>query len=371
MGDPIRVLQVVAKMERNGYESRIMDIYRNLDKEKVQFDFYTHRKEHGDFDDEIISMGGVIYYNDAISPFHFFRYLKELDSFFETHQYSIVHAHLNSYCAWVLFAAKRHGVKVRIAHSRNSGFDPGWKTIFKRASKIFINIPPTHRFACSKNAGIWLFGKKFLKDKNSKVIPNAFNCDAFSFNQNFRDEVRSELGLSDEDVAIVNVGRLTPPKNHRMIFAVFKRFYDRNHNSRLYLFGDGELKEQIVMLAEEMDLSKCVFFMGNRADVFRYLNGMDAMLFPSIYEGFGTVAVEAQCNGLPVLASDVLPDETRVTDLIKYRSLESSVDLWVEDLEQMLKNTSRSDQSCVIKEAGYDMKTNSMNMQDFYLTSVE
>ncbi len=370
MCTPIRVLQVVAKMERNGYESRIMDIYRNIDKNIIQFDFYTHRKEKGDFDDEILKMGGTIYYNEAIKPHCFFRYLKNLDLFFKQHHYDIVHAHLNSYSGWVLLMAKKNGVKVRIAHSRNSGFDPGWKTIFKRASKMIINFPTTHRFACSKNAGKWLFGKTFEKDKNSRVIPNAFNCDAFAYKKYVRNEMRRRLGLREE-IAIVNVGRLTYPKNHSMVFAVFRIFLARNPQAKLFLFGDGELKEQLYKLAESMGLSDVVIFMGNRPDVYKYLNAMDAMLFPSIYEGFGTVAIEAQCNGLPVLASDVLPEETAITDLIKFKSLKDSIDKWVDELESIISKGTRCDCSSKIKEAGYDMKINAINMQLFYLNVVK
>lgn len=370
MNEPIRVLQVVTKMERNGYESRIMDVYRNINRDKVQFDFYTHRKERGDFDDEIIKMGGRIFYNDAINPFRFLGYLQRLDNFFKKNHYDIVHAHLNTYCAWVLLAAKKNGVKVRIAHSRNSGIDPGWKTIFKRASKIIINIPPTHRFACSKKAGEWLFGKKFLEDKNSRVIPNAFDCDSFAYNSEIREEVRRELGI-DKEFALVNVGRLSLQKNHKMIFSVFKLFKEKYKDARLYLFGDGELKDKIQAMSCKFGISDSVFFMGNRPDVYKYLNGMDVMLFPSIYEGFGTVAIEAQCNGLPVIASDVLPPETKLTNLIKYRSLKEPIEYWVEDLENSLMETNRINHSSEMKKFGYDMKNNAAKMQDFYIESVE
>ena len=370
MSEPIRVLQIVGKMERSGYESRIMDIYRNLDRDIIQFDFYTHRKEKGDFDDEISSLGGRIFYNNPISPLHFPRYLRELDDFFKTHKYDIVHSHLNSYSAWGLLAAKRNGTKVRIAHSRSSGFDPGWKIIFKRASKLIVNIPPTHRFACSKKAGIWLFGRAFEDDINSKVIPNAFNCDVFAYNPESREDVRGELGLTDE-IALVSVGRISPTKNHEMILRIFKKFSIKYPLSKLFLFGDGELTDHIRNLADAMDIKEFVVFMGNRPDVFRYLNGMDLMLFPSKNEGLGTVALEAQCNGLPVLASDVLPEETMVTDLIRYRSLKDPVCEWIKDAESMVLSNNRRDYSEEMKKAGYDMKTNALYMQSFYLESLK
>lgn len=370
MSEPIRVLQIVAKMERNGYESRIMDIYRNLDRDKVQFDFYTQRKEQGDFDEEICSLGGQIFYNNPIHPLRFFQYLGQLNSFFSNHHYKIVHSHLNSYSAWGLFAAKRNNVKVRIAHSRNSGFDPGWKTIFKKASKLFVNLPPTHRFACSQNAGMWLFGKTFLSDPNSKVIPNAFNCDAFTFDNKTRLDVREELGLGKE-IAVVNVGRLSPPKNHFMLLKIFSVFKENNPCARLFLFGEGELEEQIKERASVMGIDEAIVFMGNRADVNRYLNGMDILLFPSVYEGFGTVTIEAQCNGLPVLASNVLPEETQLTELIQYESLNAPISSWADKMKRLLMECPRKDHSSVVKNAGYDMKINAQHMQEFYLQSIK
>lgn len=168
MNQPIRVLQCVTIMNRNGLENRLMDIYRNIDRSVIQFDFMTNRAEAGEFDEEIKRLGGRVYHMSRIAPKSFFRYIGELRAFFQDHpEYKIVHSHLNTLSTWPLLMAKRAGVPVRIAHSRNANMDRNFKMVYKAFSRLFINGQATDRFACSKAAGVWLFGKNRLKRKTS------------------------------------------------------------------------------------------------------------------------------------------------------------------------------------------------------------
>ena len=161
MDEPIRVLQCVTIMNRNGLENRLMDIYRNIDRSVIQFDFMTNRTEDGEFDEEIKRLGGRVYHMSRIAPKSFFRYIGELRTFFQEHpEYKIVHSHLNTLSTWPLLMAKRAGVPVRIAHSRNASMDRNIKMVYKAFSRLFINGQATDRFACSKSAGVWLFGKQ-------------------------------------------------------------------------------------------------------------------------------------------------------------------------------------------------------------------
>ena len=171
MDEPIRVLQCVTIMNRNGLENRLMDIYRNIDRSVIQFDFMTNRTEDGEFDEEIKSLGGRVYHMSRIAPRTFFRYIGELRIFFQEHpEYKIVHSHLNTLSTWPLLMAKRAGVPVRIAHSRNASMDRNIKMIYKAFSRLFINRQATDRFACSRSAGVWLFGKQQVEKKNFHVL---------------------------------------------------------------------------------------------------------------------------------------------------------------------------------------------------------
>lgn len=369
MDEPIRVLHVVTIMERAGLESRIMDIYRNIDRKKIQFDFLTHRLEEGDYDNEIYSLGGIVYHIPCIKPWTFLRYLKNLESFFKEHSdYKIIHVHLNTYSGWVQYAAKRVGIPVRITHSRNNGLDKDWKMVFKALSKLIVNAPTTHKFACSKQAGEFLFGKKGILPPNDfRIIPNGFDTLKFSFDEHKRKVMREKLSL-DNDFAIVHVGRLSAPKNHDYLIKVFKIVLEKEPKSKLFLVGEGELRHHIEQLVRQLNLTEHVSFLGSVNNVGDYLQAMDAMIFPSFYEGFGTVVLETQCSGMPTLASDVLTKETQITECLQYMSIKDDPKLWADKIIYMYKTIKRKDRTKEIQSAGYDIKNTYKILSDFYLS---
>lgn len=369
MSEPIRVLQVVALMERAGLENRIMDIYRNIDRRKIQFDFLTHRMQDGDFDDEIKSLGGVVYHMPALKPWGIFAYMRRLKQFFEQHQeYRITHVHLNTYSGWVQYAAKQAGVPIRITHSRNNGYDYDWKMPFKAMSKLIVNGPTTHKFACSRQAGEFLFGKKGIQPPNEfMVIPNGFNLSRFSYDPAKRKEIRQMLQIKNE-LAVVHVGRYSSPKNHIFLLEVFKHIIEIRQDCKLFLIGEGELHGQIERQVRVLGIKDKVVFVGSVPNVGDYLNAMDLMVFPSRYEGFGTAVLETQCNGLPTLASDVLPKETRVTPCLEYMSLKHRTPKeWAEKALEMYVCVERKDRTDEVRAAGYDIKDTYQVLSDFYL----
>lgn len=368
----IRVLHVVTIMNRNGLENRIMDIYRNIDRNRIQFDFLVQREEKGMFDDEIVSLGGKIYYSKKLSPFKFFSYLKFLDSFFQIHdEYRIVHSHVNAFSTWVLLMAKKNNIPVRIAHSRTWGIEKSWKAIFKYASKLFINQTTTHKFACSRQAGEWLFGKKGVLPPNKfKVIPNSIMINKFSYNLEVRKLIREELNIKDDFYAYVNVGRFVPQKNHSFILEIFREIVNIEEKSLLFLFGEGEFKNKIIKDIDRLNLTKNVFLLGNSPDIGAYLNAMDAFIFPSLFEGFGTVVIEAQCSGLPVLASNKIPYETKITDLQEFMSLKCTSKEWANKIIDMVHKNNRTDHSKEVKMAGYDVEDTYIDLENFYLKVV-
>lgn len=369
MSEPIRVLQVVTLMERAGLESRIMDIYRNIDRNKIQFDFLTHRMQDGDYDDEIRSLGGTVYHIPGIKPWTLLQYIRNLDCFFKEHPgYKIIHVHLNTYSGWVQYAAKRAGVPVRITHSRNNGLDRNWKMVFKAMSKLIVNGPTTHKFACSRQAGEFLFGKKGILPPNEfMVIPNGFNLSKFSFDAEKRREMRDKLQLTNE-LAIVHVGRLAPQKNHKYLVEVFDCIHKKRPESKLFLIGDGELRHDVERQVASLGLSDSVVFLGSLPNVGDYLQAMDAMVFPSFYEGFGTVVLENQCSGLPTLATDGLTKETKITECLEFMNINDDPQKWAEKVIEMVGRIERKDRTEDIRKAGYDIKDTYKILSDFYLS---
>lgn len=368
MDEPIRILQCVTIMNRNGLENRLMDIYRNIDRNKVQFDFMTNRQEEGQFDEEIRQLGGRVYHLSRITPPNFIRYLSELRTFFSEHkEYKIVHSHLNTLSTWPLHAAKKAGIPVRIAHSRNASMDRNIKMLYKMFSRLFINNQVTDRFACSRAAGVWLFGKKWVDDETFHVIPNAIQLDKYIFSDEKRKDMRRQIGIKDGELAVVCVARFAKQKNHPYLFKVFKEIQILRPNSRLYLVGAGELENEYHIRAKEMHIENKVVFLGSRSDVGKILTAMDVFLFPSFYEGFGTVIIEAQCSQLPLIASDTIPRETKLCDCVKFMSIKDEPIKWAEEAIRLFEGTVRKDNSKLIREKGYDIQESYKWMEEFYL----
>lgn len=367
-GQPIRVLHVVTHLKRNGLESRIMDIYRNIDRTKVQFDFMIHRDDTGDFGDEIESLGGHIYMMRRISPKNFFKYLKDLENFFKEHkEYRIVHAHLNTLSTWVLLKAKKYGVPVRIAHSRNASMEKDFRALPKLFSKQFINSVVTDRFGCSKMAGEWLFGRKYANSKSFRVIQNAFQIEKFTWDENKRIEKREELGIQDDEIAVIDVARLSEQKNHIFLLKIFEEFMKMESNAKLYLIGSGECEDKIRSYIESHNLSEYVKMLGSRSDVSEIYQAADLFVFPSKYEGFGTVIVEAQITNLPVVVSDSVPHETKLCDCVEFMPLAKTPHEWAETALRLMEKTKRQDNTELLQKAGFDIKIQYKWLENFYI----
>lgn len=364
----IRVLHVMANMEMGGLESRTMDLYRHMDRSKVQFDFLVHRSRSGVYDDEIHELGGKIYRVPAITPTTLLGlYQRELKRFFCDHpEYKVVHSHYNALSTFVLRAAREAGVPCRIAHSRTSGlrFEP--KSVVKLCSKLFLKQQCTHFFACSEEAGQWLFGDDVISDLRFRVINNAIEVTKYSFNNEVRKKLRTKLGVQGCFV-IGHVGSMRFEKNHEFLIQVFTRVYEENSSARLMLIGDGPDKEKIVKLVNGLGLADAVLMLGVRRDVHDLMQTMDLFVLPSHFEGFGTVLVEAQASGLMCIASDTVPLSTRVTRQVEYMSLKSGPSKWAESILKGLPTFDRSRSWKKVVEEGFDVVKVAKDLQRFYI----
>lgn len=359
MDKPIRVLHVVTHMNRGGLETMIMNYYRNIDRSKVQFDFLVHRKKKAAYDDEITALGGKIYRLPTLNPFSL-SYRTILSNFFDKYNYQIIHVHQDCMSSVILKEAKRHGVPVRIAHSHSSSQDKNMKYYIKLWYKRFIPKYATDLFACGDEAGNWMFN-----GANFKVVNNAIDAKAYSFNESVRNEMRERLGITDDEIVIGHVGRFSPTKNHTFLVDVFNELC-KEKKAKLLLVGDGELRKNMEAKVNELGILDKVIFAGVQSDVASYLQAMDIFVFPSIYEGLPVTLVEAQAAGLPCIISDSIPKECIKTDLVHSCSLEQLIGLWI---KVILNNTytKRENTYNQIKLSGFDIDSNAKWLQDFYL----
>lgn len=356
---PVRILHIVSYMQRGGLETFLMNCYRHIDRERMQFDFVVHRDFRSDYDDEIEALGGKIYRLPRLNPFSP-GYKKALLTFFRTHpEYKIVHCHLDCMSALPLAAAKQCGVPVRIAHGHSSNQDRDWKYPLKRIYMRKIPEVATHLFACSETAAQWMFpGQKVT------VINNGIETEKFAFDPAVRDAVRQELGLRDA-LVLGHAGRFVPTKNHDFLIDVFDEVHKRVPSARMLLMGTGPLETQVKDKVGKLGLSEHVRFLGVRGDVNRILQAVDVFVLPSLSEGLGIVTVEAQAAGAACVVSDNVPEDCRMTDLVRFVSLGNSPAQWAREIINAPKGA-RGPKRDEIISAGFDIRSTAQWLYDFY-----
>lgn len=364
MGE-VRILQVVTHMERGGLESMIMNYYRHIDREKVQFDFLVHRQEQAAFDDEIESLGGRIYRLSRLVPWSK-NYLAALNRFFDEHsEHKIVHVHQDCLSSVILKVTAQHNVPVRVAHSHSANQDKNLKYPIKLWYKRGIPKYATNLFACGKGAGDWMFG-----GASYQIINNAIDVVACAYNPTKRQEMRRQLGLENE-FTIGHVGRFNQPKNHPFLLDIFAALLRREPNAVLLLVGGGEDMTKIQAKAQALGVAEHVRFLGIRSDVADLMQAMDVFVFPSLYEGLPVTMVEAQAAGLPCIISDKVPPECILTDgLVDALPLSAEPEAWAEKMLEK-REVPRTDRRSEIAAHGFDITTEAVKLQEFYLEAAE
>lgn len=359
--EPIRVLQVVPNMHRAGLETLIMNIYRNIDRQKVQFDFLVHYGQRFDYDDEIERLGGQIYRLTVREDNNFFKYLIDLDRFFSSHpEYKIVHGHMESFGFIYSHYAKKHSAETVIAHSHNAFVEPTLKGFMKNMMNRPWKRTATDLFACSEKAGKFMFG-----DKPFRVINNGVETERFAYDAKTRSLLRNEMGLEDKTV-IGHVGRFDPQKNHDFLLEIFSEYLKLDKKAVLLLVGDGPLFDKIMEKAKALGISDSVRFLGVRSDVDKLYQVFDILMLPSLFEGLPVVGVEAQCAGLPMLTSDEVTAEVEITDLVCRFPLSASADEWAMKISEMITEE-RVSHHREVAEKGYDIKNTAEFLQQFYI----
>lgn len=361
----IRVLQVVTNMDRGGLESMLMNYYRHIDREKIQFDFLVHRQERAAFDDEIEALGGRIYRLPRLVPWSK-SYLSALNRFFDEHTgYKVVHVHQDCLSSVILKAAKQHDVPVRIAHSHSANQDKNLKYPIKLWYKRSIPEYATNLFACGKDAGDWMFG-----GASYQIINNAIDVAAYTYDPTKRQEMRRQLGLENE-LTIGHVGRFSQPKNHPFLLDIFTSLLKKEPDAVLLLVGGGADMPKIQAKAQELGIAERVRFLGVRSDVADLMQTMDVFVFPSLYEGLPVTMVEAQAAGLPCIISDKVPSECILTEgVVNIMPLSASPEAWAEKILSM-RAVPRTDRHEEIAAHGFDITTEAVKLQEFYLNAYE
>ncbi len=346
-----RILVYGMTSNRGGIEAYLMTYFRILSKnEDIVFDFVSEHNPIA-YEDEVKELGGKIHYIPSRRE-NLLKHMMGIRRILkENREYEVFYANIlsASECFTVIAAKGLNNVKT-VVHSHNGNVKNIKKHLILRP---ILNMFTDMRLSCAKPAAEFMFGKKMAK--SVPIINNAIQLEKYSYNAETRQRVRESFGIEDETV-IGHVGRFCYQKNSLYVIDVFAKYLQKDKNAKLLLVGDGEDRQQVEKKIVQLKIEDHVLLLGMRTDVEELMQGMDMLLFPSRFEGFSIVIIEAQCSGLPIVASDVLPEETRLTDCIHYLSIEhEDVNTWADKMKNLLGNYKREDKSNDIRKAGYDI----------------
>jgi glycosyltransferase EpsF len=359
----LRVLHIVGKMDRAGAETMLMNLYRNIDRKKVQFDFITFTLDEGDYDDEIISLGGKIYPITASNPID--RMFKIKNFLLKNREYKIVHAHMALSNGLHMLSAKMAGVKTRISHSHNtnSGKSGLLNYAYEKISLILNNYISTHKIACGKEAAKYLFGS----NTNVMIINNSIDLELYKNIARKDKNYWNSIKKCNNGIKLLQVGRLIAVKNHYFSLEIARKLRQKEISFTFYIAGQGPLEDSIREKILEYNLVDCVILLGLRSDVPSLMASADIMLMPSLSEGFPVVLVESQAIGLMSIISNQVPFEVDIgLGLINFLSLED-VDTWVNEIISYKQDRSKNlVESNILRDRGFDVVYNAEILKNFY-----
>lgn len=356
----IRILQIIGSLNMGGAENFIVNLYRNIDRKAIQFDFLLYEQpSEKNFYEEVEGLGAQIYYAPSKKK-GFRRNFEAIKKVVKQNKYQIVWKHTDNCFAGIdVIAAKLGGAERLILHSHNTRCN-GLQRLLHYICKPIVNSIVTNRFACGEQAGKWLYGKKeFI------TIANGIDIKRFCFCPETRMTYRQELQLEDKFV-IGNIGRFVPEKNHSFMIEIFREISTRQDNVILLLAGEGEQLDNIYKKVARLGLEDKVFFLKTRKDIPEIMQAMDLLCMPSVFEGFPMVLIEAQAAGLPCVVSDVITREVDVTGNLRFVSLNEGVQVWGDVIEH-LPNVDRVKTAEVVKKAGYDAKDVALEIQRMFI----
>jgi len=313
----MKILYVLDNLSiASGVSSIVMNLYRNMDRDKIQMDFLVCTKQEKSYQEEIEKLGGKVFYTgNFLSPNQIFSAISNSRHFFKEHsgEYDVVHLHSPTIAMFTLKYAKKYGVPIRIVHSHSTMMSVSkLKNIVNTFLISQIKKYANSFFACSTEAAHFLYGEKFCKTHKIELIHNAVDCSRFAYSSEIAKATREKYGICDDDAVFVNVSNYSPIKNHKFLTDVIQKFKASNKNVKFLFVGDGPTKQQFEEEIKKRDLENLCIFVDKTDRVNDYLCAADAAILPSIKEGLPLTLVESQASGLPFFASDTVTREVCV-----------------------------------------------------------
>lgn len=358
----MKILQIVPSLSKSsGIMTVVYNWHKNIDTKKIQFDYlYFEDRRPINYKEEIKNIGGNYFVTPYPSLRNILKYIAFICKFFKKNRYDVIHSHLSGLNFFIYPIAKFYGVKNIIQHAHGTK----WSNKFLSGLRNYILLHAVwllidRKVSCSQTVGNFWF------KKNYTVINNGIEIENFRFNKEIRTKIRKELNVENNFV-IGHVGRFEEEKNHVFLIDIFYEIYKQNKNSVLLLIGDGSLKKEIKSKVEKLNLLNKVVFTGTKNNTCDYYNAMDVFLLPSKQEGLPMTGLEAQTNGLPCFFSTEVPNNVIALSTSQRLSVKLQVYIWAKEILKY-KNFIRIDKSNVVKNRGFDIKTTTKQIEEFYM----
>lgn len=357
-----RILVVISTsfVPYGGLTTVMMNYYRSMNKEGLIIDFASTNTPDKKLITELEANGGHYYCLGARKKI--LSYRKNLKTVLCSNRYDIIHVNANSTTAFLeLSVAKKCGVKNRIMHNHNSICNSKFlhALLIRPFQKSY-----TTAIACSDLAGDWLFGKD-----NYILLNNAIDTEKFSFHPEWREKIRSSLGVTD-GYLLGHVGKINEQKNHIFLIDIFAEFVKKCPRSKMVLIGDGPLRNEIQEKVKSLQLENDVIFVGMVSNVNEYLSALDCLVFPSKWEGLPLSLIEAQSTGLKCATSLNVTKQANITGKVVYISLDEAPTVWADTLcrfKDYDREAEFAENANLIKQRGYDVHINSSRLRQIYI----
>lgn len=357
-----RILFISKWLSVAGTETFMMNVLRNVNKQKFHVDFLILSDLESDYSKEAEQLGAKIYRLPARSSG--FVYYKNLNRFFreKSCQYDVIHScegNLSSIAP--IYYAYKYGIPIRIVHSHNSSCKGFVNQVLHAINRNFIPLLSTCNLACSSLAAQFFFGKK-----DCTIVKNGVDTNRYKFNAEKRILFREKYNIPPSTHVLGHIGRFDEVKNHDFLLDVFFEYKKKNNDSILLLVGSGLLEDKIQQKVHRLGLDECVLFLGVRNDIPDILCAMDCFVMPSLYEGLPFVLVEAQTTGLPCVISDTINKDSKLTPYLTFCGLNDDAGLWVENIKDIIGKNNREEGAKCIEERGFDVLSTVRYLESLY-----
>ena len=380
---PVRILQVqIGSNTFSGVASYLYQYYKHMDHDFVHYDFLFCRENSMELvkNDPALKNSKFYVLNAVRGKSNDYLAIERgVHKILRAGNYDVIV--VNTSIIAVIYACMlgMHGIKNTkfITHAHNTDLVLGKKSL--RAKFLFISkrlddvmrhrirVRSDYLFACTEAAGEMTYGKDSTKLKKFKLIKNAIDTEAFSFDIAGRNRVRMIQETAESTCVYGNVGSFCKRKNQTFLIRVFALIHKQHPDSELWLIGDGKDREIIEDLICRLNLQGAVKLLGQRNDVSELMQAMDCFVFPTLSEGLGIVAIEAQAAGLPTVVSDGVPKDVLITDLAIMQELAKGEKDWANNILKIQMPENRKTVRKEVAKAGFDIQKEAMKITNFFM----